>query len=177
MHALRSKRALLYGGGILATVYTMPLACFPISANNIQLQPAQVARFTREFWRRPFAIDDLGLASLGADVYVLDLLGLGNDTARRAIGSPAAAAELVALAKQKQVNLAAIYAFPNALTTHQHWLHIANLTIDTIDFVLPGPTVQIWTRDAATATEAHALLVDFARDLPPSATLTFADAH
>jgi hypothetical protein len=175
LHALRSRRALLYGGGILATIYTLPLVGFPIASHDIMLQPAEVARFTRQLWRRPVAIDDLGLASLGADAYVLDLLGLGSDTARRALSSPAAGPQLVALAKRQHVDLAAIYAFPNALTTEQGWLHIADLTVDTTNFVLPVPTVQIWTRDAATAAEAHALLRQFARALPAEVRLTVAN--
>ncbi len=173
--ALRSRRALLYGGGILATIYTLPLVGFPIASHDIMLQPAEVARFTRQLWRRPVAIDDLGLASLGADAYVLDLLGLGSDTARRALTSPAAAPQLVALAQREHVDLAAIYAFPNALTTGQGWLHVADLTVDTTNFVLPVPTVQIWTRDAATAAEARARLREYARALPPEVRLTLAN--
>lgn len=181
LHALRSSRALLYGGGILATIYTLPLVGFPIASHDIQLQPAEVARFVRQFWRRPVAIDNLGLASLGRDDYddyVLDLLGLGSDTARRALTTPTTAGpELVALAKQHHVDLAAIYAFPNALTTNQGWLHVGDLTVDTVNFVLPVATVQLWTRDAATAADARARLVDFARALPPGVKLTLATAR
>lgn len=55
----------------------------PFAASNIYEQQYQMHRFVAGYYRDSVAVNDLGYVSYGNDNYVLDLWGLGNETARK----------------------------------------------------------------------------------------------
>lgn len=90
------------------------IATTPQAARNVDRQQHQLHRLVTECWRKPVAVNDLGWVSFRNDAYVLDLWGLGSETARKARAA-AAPGWMKALTDDKGVELALIYAdwFPD----------------------------------------------------------------
>lgn len=110
------------GSGLRGTVYfsmgfallfvrfvAMQSATVP-GANNIDQQQYQMHRFAIEVYRAPVAVNDLGWVSYRNPYYVLDLMGLGSDFARRLKAShPKSGEWMQPLAEAHGVKLAMIY--------------------------------------------------------------------
>src|SRR5262249_29726849 len=58
-------------------------ALTPASSRAIYEQNYQMHRFVADFYRRPVGVNDIGWVSYRNPNYVLDLWGLGSETARR----------------------------------------------------------------------------------------------
>lgn len=104
-------RALILGAGLCllgASLGPYVIATTPQGARNVDHQQHQMHRLVAECWRRPVAVNDLGWVSFRNDGYVLDLWGLGSETARKArlAGEPG---WMKSLADAKGVDLAIIY--------------------------------------------------------------------
>ena len=145
-----------------ATLIT-PLAC-----KNIYQQQYQMHRFVSEFWRRPVAVNDLGLVSYNNDNYVLDLVGLGSEEVRilkqADMLTPAAMANLV---NKKHIKLIMIYTgwFGNIPSSWQKIAVLRTLRIS----ASYGEVVFFVTKQANT-TQVRQLLKQFARTLPRDVT-------
>ncbi|HEX8384591.1 MAG TPA: hypothetical protein VF576_00315, partial [Rubricoccaceae bacterium] len=63
---------------LLTAPYLYALGVAPSAARNVYEQQFQMARFVAEEWRRPVAVNDLGLVALRSPAYVLDLWGLAS---------------------------------------------------------------------------------------------------
>jgi hypothetical protein len=103
-------RALSFGLGLCllgALLGPYVIATTPQAARNIERQQYQIHRLA-ECWKKPVAVNDLGWASFRNDAHVLDLYGLGSETARkaRAAGEPGWMARL---AGAHDVELVMIY--------------------------------------------------------------------
>src|SRR5690606_5192818 len=80
-------RTLILGVGLCllgASLGPYVFATTPQGARNIDRQQHQMHRLVTECWRMPVAVNDLGWVSFRNDHYVLDLWGLGSETARKA---------------------------------------------------------------------------------------------
>jgi hypothetical protein len=79
---LRSVAILGVFMGAVCFHYIPVMLLTPLASNNIYNQQYQMHRFITEFYRGPVAVNDLGRVSYGNEHYVLDLWGLGSESAR-----------------------------------------------------------------------------------------------
>jgi hypothetical protein len=92
---------------IIGLPYLKNITQIPSASRNVYEQQYQMHRFVTEFYRAPVAVNDLGWVSYRNSEYVLDLWGLGSETARQARASKT---EWVgALADRHDVDLAMVY--------------------------------------------------------------------
>jgi hypothetical protein len=162
-------RAFILGSGVAFLGAQLGVYAFmttPQAARNIYGQQYQMHRLV-QCWGRPVAINDLGWVSLRNDQYVLDLYGLGSETARKARAA-AAPGWMDGLVKQADAGVALIYPdwFPDVPAS---WTLIAKLRLE--DWIItPGfDEVSIYaTRADAVAPMAACLQ---ALDLPPFAAI------
>ena len=107
------ERHVAYFSAGMALLFIRTVTMFfliPQAANNIYEQQYQMHRFITGFYRAPVAVNDLGWVSYDNPHYVLDLLGLGSETARRArLAHPGNAAWMQQFAVERDVELAMIY--------------------------------------------------------------------
>ena len=82
----------------------------PRAASNVYEQQYQMHRFITEVYRGPVAVNDLGWTSYRNPYYVLDLWGLGSETARRLHRAhPTDASWMQRLAERHGVKLVMIF--------------------------------------------------------------------
>ena len=88
--ALVARESPVYDGLALAALlslgqaYALATLKTPFAAGEIYQQQYQMHRFAVDFYRRPVAVNDIGWVSYDNPNYVLDLIGLGSETARHA---------------------------------------------------------------------------------------------
>lgn len=142
----------------------------PGAAREIGLQQAQTANFVAVYWRRPIAVNDLGLVSWRGGQVTLDLWGLGDQEARQL--RPANPPDWMdTLVKKHDIHLIAVYRkwFPHSIPAS--WITVATYTSPhgvitddaTVEYFVPAPA------DKAAACEA---LSAWAPHVPAQATLT-----
>ena len=68
---------------VIGYTYLMDTVLTPKAARNIYEQQFQMHRFATDYFPEPVAVIDLGWVTFDNDQYVLDLWGLGNETARK----------------------------------------------------------------------------------------------
>jgi hypothetical protein len=145
----------------------------PRAAGEIYLQQFQMHRFAVDFWQKPVAVNDLGWVAYGNPNYVLDLWGLGSETARvaraKAGSDPAWMERLV---QQHHVGLAMIFSewFP---TLPADWAEVATLTLkrDGKPVIAGERTVTFFATTPAAREELEGALKRFAPTLPPGVSL------
>lgn len=143
----------------------------------IQLQQAQMARFAKEFVRRPVAVNDLGWVTWQNDQYVLDLFGLGSSEAlvmRLAPGgpSPGWGGEL---AMRHGVDLVMIYDSWFADAVAPSWRKLGEMTMGLQRGALSDWTVTFYATSAEAAPGLQAKLAEFIPTLPADARFTMAE--
>jgi len=89
--------------------YTSALLVTPLSMNNIFQQQYQMHRFAVEFYKKPVAVNDIGLVGYENNNYVLDLWGLASRDALNARMSGAGVGWMSELASKNNVKLAMIF--------------------------------------------------------------------
>lgn len=95
---------------VFALGYLVTTIITPKASKNVYVQQYQMHRFTTEMFDHPVAVNDLGWVSFRNDTYVLDLWGLGSETARRLIRSAGMTPQAVgALVDAKGVKYAMLY--------------------------------------------------------------------
>jgi hypothetical protein len=162
---------------VLSVRYAVISVMTPVGALNVYQQQAQVARFVRDYYRRPVGVNDLGYVAWRSDSYVLDFVGLASLEAFRAqqLHPDDAGAWIGPLTDKHHVRFAAIYDawFKNLPSSWVPcgWLHLGSKRIttsmDTVTFyALDGET------RAALAPELHAWMAS----LPPSTRFELADS-
>lgn len=136
----------------------------------IHLQQAQMARFAKEWWKAPVAVNDLGRVAWQNPDYVLDLYGLGSAQVlqRRLAGQPASdwAGPLMA---RHGVELAMIYDSWLKAAVGADWIRLGQLQLPDRHAWLGDYTVSFYTTNAAAAARARSLLTDFVTTLPEGA--------
>lgn len=147
----------------------------PRAAQNIYLQQAQMGRFVQDYWQRPVAVNDLGAVGLRSNHYVLDLWGLGNQTAREERQKEAGVAWMDRLARQYDVDLAMVYRyaewFPKVPAA---WVRVGQLSFDVGVVSAAHERVTFYATTPAAAADAEVALEKFRRTLPPGARFQFA---
>lgn len=143
---------------------------------SVHLQQAQMARFAKEHWRAPVAVNDLGHVSWNNPHYVLDLWGLGSAAAQRARfagGGPGWADRLTDAAG---VRVAMIYdeLFPAGIGAD--WVLLGRHAFTGPIAGVSARTVSYYATDSdpQTLATARAHLRDWSRGLPRGAEFRFA---
>jgi hypothetical protein len=160
---------LLLNTGVLYLVATLET---PIAARGTYEQQYQMRRFVVDHYRRPVAVNDLGLVSYRNPNYVLDLWGLGSETARQAKEHEASDPDWIGrVARDHRIGLAMIYADKFAGRIPTEWRPLAELHAPHY-IAAELDTVTFFAASAAAAPPALAALRAFARDLPAGVSLT-----
>jgi hypothetical protein len=158
---------------LLAYPYLLALPTIPVAANNIYEQQYQMHRFLSEFWKRPAAVNDLGLTSFRNNQYILDLWGLASHEAFvRRMAEPAPV-WMDDLARKHDVQLALIYkdAFP---ARPANWTKVAELRLSRPRITPAGSRVSFYATNPANAREIEALVLEFRKSLPPGVAMPVA---
>lgn len=162
------------GGSVLlltfAFYYAGALIKTPLAARNIYSQQYQMHRFVTSFWRAPVAVNDLGWVAYKNPDYVLDLLGLGSDKARRAY-SERDRVWFERKPLEMNVGMAVIYKsfFPGFLP--EQWSELAVLSAEGPRITVASAKVSFFLIDPAMRERAETALRDFAATLPPGVSL------
>lgn len=154
MQLLSSRRiAVALGGGLMLLNFaqgpTIALTT-PLAVMNIERQQHQMHVFASQCWKRPIAINDLGWVALQNDNYVLDLVGLGSESARIARAS----GQRDWMNRQMDahgVELAAVYKswFPELPA---NWIVVGELVLTDPRITPSGDVVTVYaTRQSAVA--------------------------
>ena len=175
--AERQKGALLLIGyvivlGWMGWRYLTVTLQTPGGSLNIYEQQYQMGEFAREIYARPVAVNDLGLVTFRNRHYVLDLYGLGSETARRAriAHGPHDVAWMQSLAADHDVGLAMIYDawFPSIPTS---WVLVARLHLGSPRITAASSTVSIYRLPDGDASMIKHALDQFGASLPEGVRL------
>lgn len=111
-----------------SVLYLRSLFVSPLGSNNVFEQQFQMHRLLRDHYPVPVAVNDLGWVSYRNDQYVLDLWGLGSQTALEArLQHPESTAWMQELAREHQVKLVMVYdAWSKSLPS---WERVGELSL------------------------------------------------
>jgi hypothetical protein len=179
----RALAAATARGGFAVAIGLLGLVCIgqrfltveavtPVASLAIYEQNYQMRRFVVDFYRQPVGVNDIGWVSYRNPNYVLDLWGLGSETARLkradADRDPLWLDDLVAA---HRIGVVMVYDqwFPEQIPAS--WRRLASLK-SAHRMAAPFDTVSIYATSAAAAPDALAALRAFGRTLGPGTTLT-----
>jgi hypothetical protein len=150
-------------------------AVTPIASLAMYEQNYQMRRFVVDFSRQPVGVNDIGWVSYRNPNYVLDLWGLGSETARlKRAGADRDPLWLRDLVATRRIGVAMVYDqwFPGQIP--EGWRRLATLK-SAHRMAAPFDTVSVYATSAAAAPAALTALREFGRDLGPGTTLTILD--
>jgi len=150
--------------------YAETLTRTPAAAVSLHQQQAQMHRFSAAFFPQPVAVNDLGFVAWNNDTPVLDLWGLGSESARRLTRAEGRSIETLRTLTEGRAAYAMIHdiAFQGAIPPE--WCRVATLTTSRV--IAASDTVSFWLIDRAQEAAIRAALTRFAPTLPPGATLS-----
>lgn len=155
----------------IGAVFIAEAAFMPVALNNIYEQQYQMGRFVREFYKKPVAVNDLGLVSFKNDGYVLDLWGLASKSAfqartRELLGEKGSEGWMNTFAQRHNVKFAMIYDtwFP---AIPANWTRVAQLHLSRQKITPAEKTVQFYSLDPADTPVLTQQLRAFKTTLPP----------
>jgi hypothetical protein len=169
--------------GALQVIVMAPLVGFtyiyvtyltPYASQNIYGQQYQMHRFAVEYFPEPVAVIDLGWVTYRNDEYVLDLWGLGSETARQLFNAEGRTPDPIRrMTTDAGVTYAMLYeeVFDEGLP--EEWCRIAHLSttqvtasFETVEFFLIDPDKEQTMRTA---------LQEFSATLPDASTIAVFD--
>lgn len=158
---------------LLMAPYVYLIATIPAASHNIAEQQVQMARFVRDEWRQPVAVNDLGLVSWHSPAYVVDLIGLGSyDVVRAHLADPTDR-WIAPLVRAHETDLAMIY--PDWFSyVPPEWARVGTLHISTANVTLGGDAVDFYATRPEAVAAITAALRRFRPTLPPGVALDLA---
>lgn len=148
----------------------MAIPCSAYIANTVYLQQYQMARFVKAYWRRPVAVNDIGLVRFENQQYVLDLWGLANQDAFHARLS-GRRNWLEPLVAYKNIELIMIYPGWFQYQIPNSWISLGHLTISSqLQAPIKDDRVNFYTPNNKALQELCTKLSQFSRDLPKQST-------
>jgi hypothetical protein len=169
----RSIAVVILGLAMMGTVKPMLMdtVLVPTASQEIYQQQAQMARFVEDYWRRPVAVNDIGLVSLRPDARVVDLWGLADREARNARfeGDPDWLAQTV---RSNQVGLVMVYEPVFAAHIPSGWKKVAELTRDDPKIGWWWATVSFFAAEESAVRPLCAAVEEFADTTPNGSTVT-----
>ena len=172
----RPRSVYLVGAGILVlgVFYLRGTMLSPFGARSIYEEQYQMHRFAVDFYRRPVAVNDLGWVSYRNPNYVLDLWGLGSETARKARMTTHGQGWMDELTRSHAVGLAMIYPmwFRNEVPPSWHRIAVLHSAHPAVTAALNE--VSVYATSPGAEGDALAALQQFALATPPTvATVVF----
>jgi hypothetical protein len=148
----------------------------PIAAKGVYEQQYQMHRFVASFWKRPVAVNDLGLVSYHNNFHVLDLYGLGSEEVRLSkVEGSFNAPKINELVIKSNVGLIMIYDDWFNEKIPSNWIKIA--TLKTSKVTSACDSVQFYLTNKSYIEEAMRLLNDFSVDLPSGSKIIIEQQH
>jgi hypothetical protein len=180
-HSSRSRRlgaaSVLVGSAIALALVTHPYILVtlrsPAASRTIFRQQMQMGEFAKKFYNAPVAVNDLGLVAWRNPNFVLDLWGLGSETARLADRSNNA--WLGELTAKHHVGVAMIYR-PWFTTLPRDWEPIAELHLGAPLMAAAYHTVTFYRTPQGDPAKVEEALSRFRASLPEGVTLKDLDA-
>jgi hypothetical protein len=117
------------------------------AANDIYLQQGQMAAFTKNFYKKPVAANDIGFVNYKNPSYVLDVVGISSAASRAAVenvahsGKPAAIQDLI---QKQNIALMMVYAPWFKDYVPEGWKVVANLSLARQPVAAQSGTVTIY---------------------------------
>ena len=157
---------------VISYPYLKALPLMPQAANNIYSQQYQMHRFATGWWKRPVAVNDLGWVSYRNDQHVLDLWGLGSQTAldARLKSNGQSWAWAKDMAREQNVGLVMVFeSWVPAKTVG--WIKVGEFQLLGESVSTASPLVGVFATSPEFVPEIESLLVDFRKTLPPGAQI------
>lgn len=156
----------------LSAQHLLVTLLIPISANNIYLQQMQMARFIKDYYPKPVAVNDIGWVSVASEHYVLDLWGLANKELRDLRMSSDNPSWMDNEAKRKKVSFAMIYSGELSDANGwfeevpQNWQLLGHLTMQAMGITVSKREVAFYATSPEAARELTPLLKQYEKTLP-----------
>jgi hypothetical protein len=184
----RALAAAMARGAVAVVIGVLGLMCIgqrfltveavtPIASLAIYEQNYQMRRFVVDFYRQPVGVNDIGWVSYCNPHYVLDLWGLGSETARlKRAGAAHNPLWLKDLVDARRIGVVIIYDewFPGQIP--ESWRRLATLKA-AHRMAAPFDTMSVYATSAAATPAVLTALREFGRDLGPGTTLTVFDPN
>ena len=140
----------------------------PIAANNIFEQQFQMRRFATEYLKAPVAVNDLGWVAYRNKKYVLDLWGLGSQTAlEKRMSREPSEKWMKDLARKYDIKLAMIYRRWFNGNLPDNWFFVGTLHLGNKRKITPAlDTVHFYAVGYQNQLVIDKLLPDFKKTLP-----------
>ena len=142
----------------------------PAAALSVFEQQYQMHRFATAYFPYPVAVNDLGWVAFDNDIRVLDLWGLGSESARRLTRDGGRTVATVQRLTDGQVAYAMIYDIAFAEAIPPGWCRIADLTTSRV--IAASDQVAFYLIERPREDEMRAALDRFAPTLPTGASLS-----
>ena len=153
------------------TSYLRAAIMTPIAANNIYEQQFQMRRFITEFYKKPVAVNDVGLVSFRNNMYVLDLTGLASKEVLELRRAGSSVVWMDELAAEHHVDFALIYA---TCDKPEHWIHLADWSLSRRCITPACETVGVYSINPLLTQEQLLVLEKFRKTLPRGVKWTWA---
>jgi hypothetical protein len=154
--------------------YLIDTLVTPRASQNIYDQQYQMHRFTVEYFPEPVAVIDLGWVTYRSDEYVLNLWGLGSETARQLFNAEGhTLGPIRRMTTDAGVTYAMLYeeVFDDGLP--QEWCLIAQLSTPKV--TAPFRTVEFFLIDNDKEDMMRSAVQAFAPTLPDASTIAVFD--
>lgn len=137
----------------------------PFASHNIFEQQYQMGIFAKDIYKKPVAINDLGLVTYRNDNYVLDLVGLASVEALNHRKMDSSIDWMNTIAKQRNVDLAMIYTswFPSL---PENWEPVAHLYLNKPHITSADSVVTFYAINSDAKADILTSLVAFKQMLP-----------
>ena len=163
-------RAALWAPALCGRVYVLHALAAAPGMLGIYEQQFQMSRLVAECWRRPVALNDIGLVGWRGGSYVLDLFGLVQTESLRAFRERRDPEWMTPLVRKNRVGMAAVYD-TWYLKKPAGWVKVGTLATSRPYPYLGANTVDIWATSPEEVPAVRAALEKFAPTLPQKVTL------
>jgi len=162
---------LLMAGFLLcAWPYLRYAAQTPVASQNIYQQQYQMARFVRDYYKKNFVVNDIGVVSyrLPQNIYVLDIAGLASQESFLQLNKNAEWAD--SFTRRHNAGLAMIYT-DWLREIPPTWSLLGRLVLGSERVAPAENNVDIYATSVGDSAEIDAELRTFQKTLPPHTTL------
>ncbi len=159
----RTSFVLMLFFGVTSPAYLYAMMMTPVAANNIYEQQYQTRRLITEFYKKPLALNDIGLPTFEQDIYVLDIWGLASKRALDFRTAQIPAGWMDDLAKEHNVTMAVIY---DTEYKPKNWIHLADWSLSRRRITPSSAVVSIFSMNPQYIGEQVTVLQAFKETLP-----------
>lgn len=160
---------------LICWLYFAGLFMVPKATNNIYEQQYQMSRFAQEYYKKPIAVNDLGLVVFKNNDYVLDLWGLASVEALSLRTSDDRSNWMQSIVSKNNVELAIIYDEWFDGDIPERWIKIAQMSISKNAISIAGQTVSFYATSCHHAKVVKLQLIAFKESLPKPVNFALID--